>query len=489
MPTKSTKKSGGATEHAGYAYVTSNHQRFAMKDVDAEKLYEMSENLYIKGQVDQIRNLVLAGGRPKITVYDAEDNVVEDISRELNIMFAQPDCDIEHIARAGLGDIITWGVSIWNPVWERSQGKLICTDCTRLHPFTFRAAPIKSAGIGRVYGHILNGIYYEPEDKSVHYVQMSASTGQPVELPRDCLFVMQDSASDYPDGNSLLYCIIPIASFQDSAWNTLAQQMFRTGAPIMFITISNPQPSRKLPNGEEYMGDVEYAEKVLENWGKDTPYVLRENMQISTIDVKEGSLAIQAINKAKETIQEYMSPVGMLGRDGTLIAGSSNAALKLINNYIRGWISLLENNIRALPNYYLVHNNYPSDWHAEVTIPVMTIDDQTMNLNTANMLYTSKAGSVNEVRELLGLEGVSADELKEMKAEWDIIGVAEPMQFAMSNYSPNKPSYKKRAEISSRAEAEIDAGTEELLRSALKVLRQTAKANKPYELPRNESAW
>lgn len=36
------------------------------------------------------------------------------------------------------------------------------------------------------------------------------------------------------------------------------------------------------------------------------------------------------------------------------------------------------------------------------------------------MIFETKCGTVNEVRELLGLEGVSKEEMKEMMEEWKL---------------------------------------------------------------------
>jgi len=196
--------------------------------------------------------------------------------------------------------------------------------------------------------------------------------------------------------------------------------MFRTGAPIMFIKIENPMPSRTI-NGNYIEGDVEYANHILESWGKDTPFTLRENMTVSTIDVKEGSLAITSINKGNESIRDFMSPAGLLGKDGTLIAGNSNATLKLINSDVHGWVSLLTSHLRELPNYYLKANKYPETWHAEVTIATAAIEDRAQKLQEAKVLADTKTASPNEIREMLGLEGVSDNELVEIKKQWKLL--------------------------------------------------------------------
>jgi len=188
----------------------------------------------------------------------------------------------------------------------------------------------------------------------------------------------------------------------------------------MFIKIENPIPSRTV-NGRYIEGDVEYANHILESWGKDTPFTIRENMTVSTIDVKEGSLAISSINKGGESIRDFMSPAGLLGKDGTLIAGNSDATLKLINSDVHGWVSLLASHLRELPNYYLKANRYPEKWHAEVTIATAAIEDRAQNLAEAQLLASTKTASPNEIREKIGLEGVSDKELAEIREQWKLL--------------------------------------------------------------------
>jgi len=172
-------------------------------------------------------------------------------------------------------------------------------------------------------------------------------------------------------------------------------------------------------------GDITYAEKILKEWGKDTGFNVRDNMEIHTIDVKEGSLARSAIELAAKTIESYISPVGMLGENSSLIAGNSDASIRLINNHIQGWANMIKTAIRELPNYYLQHNGYPENWHAEINIPSVTIEDNTIRLNQAKLLAETKTGTVNEIRELLGREGISAEEIMQMRSEWEMVGETE----------------------------------------------------------------
>lgn len=473
MATKKVKEM--TTEKKGVTFVSNTLQPYSVGEIDAKKIYELTENVYISGSIRQLINLILSGDI-QVSVYNETDDVDEEVSRKLNRMFHSADCNITALCRTAINDLFTWGISPYNWVWERVNGEIVCTEINHLHPFTFRQYPIGRTNT-RVYGRLLHGIYYDTVDGQIHYCQTN-NVNQIVELDRRNLFIIKDSSATTPDGDSIILPTAPIAEFLDYAWNALGQQMYRTGAPIMFITVTNPQPTTMI-NGEYIEGDVEYANKVLANWGKDTQYILRDNMTINTIDVKEGSLAIVSINKANETIRDYISPVGLLGKDGTLIAGNSNASLRLINNHIRGWINLLETSLRELPNYYLRANGYPETYHAEITIPTNSIEDTAGKINQANLLATTGTGTVNEVRELLGLEGISTDEMKAMKEEWDIVknaqqGNPESLFFAESS-KRSSASYKRETEISKRAENEIESSADDLLHGVIGALRTATK--------------
>ena len=404
------------TDRTGYAYISNVMQPYSVQEVNARKIYELSENLYITGIIRQMLNLILPS-TVTISVYDEKDEVVENLSRKLNRMFSQESCSIKSTARTGLYDLITWGISLFNWVWKKTGTEIVCTELNHLHPYTFRDAPLSLNFDEIVYGRLLHGIYYSLKDRSMHYCQVQRMSV--AELSPDNLFVMKDAAANYPDGESLILPIAVLTDFLEYTWNALGQQMYRTGAPIMFITVKDPKPERMM-YGEKIKGDIDYAKEILASWGKDTPFTLRENMTVSTVDVKEGSLAIETINKAGETIRDYISPVGMLGRDGSLIGGNTDSSLKLVNNNIRGWVSLLQENLRRLPNYYLQANHYPETWHAEVHIETSMVEDIASNREKAKMIFDTKCGTVNEVRELLGLEGVSKEEMKEMMEEWKL---------------------------------------------------------------------
>jgi len=474
MPdTISTPLQTGETVKTGYTFVANGMQPYNVGETNAETIYELTENMYITGPISQLVNLIL----PKeatISVYDEEDNTVEDVSRKLNRMFAQPACNINTMIRAVISDLFLWGISIYNPVWQFDGNELVCTECTRLHPFTFSQTPQgKGQNQKYVYGRILHGIYYDTTDNRVHYWQKQGNNT--VELPADCLYVVKDPSAQNPDGNSLILPTAPVVEFLAFAWNALGQQMFRTAAPVMFIKISNPLPDRT-ENGQFIEGDISYAQRILESWGKDTGFNVRDNMEIHTIDVKEGSLAKSAIELAAKAIGSYISPVGMLGENSSLIAGNSDASIRLINNNIQGWVNLIAQNIRDLPNYYLKHNGYPEGWHAEINIPSTTIEDNANKLARAQLLASTKTGTVNEIRELMGCEGISDDEMRELQSEWTIINPPSASPFSFTDKNTPAPSvYRTRNHLAHEATTSIDEEADELETKLVKAMNQYVK--------------
>ena len=404
----------GETGKTGYTFVANGMQPYSVGETTAESVLEVAENMYIAGPVSQMVNLIIS--KPaSISVYDDKDDVVEDVSRRLNRMFARQNCNLNTIIRAVVNDLFMWGISIWNPVWQFNGNELVCSECTRLHPFTFSEYPQGGNPQKRIYGRLLKGIYYDMADNRVHYCQKQISTV--AELPAEDLFIISDPTAQNPDGDSVIMPAIPVVNFLNFAWNALGQQMYRTAAPVMFIRITDPMPDRTV-NGQFIEGDVSYAQGILEKWGKDTGFHVRDNMEVHTIDVKEGSLAKTTIELAEKTIESYISPVGMLGENSSLISGNSDASIRLINNHIQGWANMVKTAIRELPNYYLRHNGYPESWHAEINIPSVTIEDNDIKLSQAKLLASTQTGTINEVRELLGREGISAEEIAKMQDEW-----------------------------------------------------------------------
>ncbi len=458
----------GMTSQTGYTFVSSAVEPYHVSKIDAESIYELTNNLYVVGPVTQTTNLVIAG-TPTIEVYDENGDPVEELSRELNAMFSRPGCSLSAISRSAMHDLMNWGISVYNWVWQRDKsGRLACSALNRIHPFNLSARPTGGA-TGKSYGRILQGIVYDRTDRTVHYYHRQDS-GSPFEIPERDLLVIRDSACDHPDGDSVIYPIAPIIEFINYSWNALGQQMYRTGAPIIFIKISNPRPER-IVNGEKIPSDVDYAREFMENWGKDTVFPLRDNFELINIDVKEGTLAVRAIDFAQNTIRDYLNPNGMLGKDGALISGNSDASLRLLNNSIQGWIALLETSLAAIPNYYLKHNGYPATYYADVRIPHSVVEDQSMKLQQAQLGANTHTLTVNEVRELLGREGLGDDELANIVQEWNLVSPNTPSPPSpgtsgqpgfLFHSKPNRSSYRKRQAAAEECELQINDATDEL---------------------------
>lgn len=475
MPTLPVQPpSDGSTAQVGYTFVSNGLVPYHYGGTTAKTLMEISENLYVAGPIQQTTNLVLSG-EVTTTIYDGNGDEVEEATKRVNTMFEQSKCSLSQVARSSLPDMFVYGPSIYNQVWAREGGELVCKELVRLHPYTFANAPASGVGSNLIYGRILKGIVYNTLDRTTHYFQ-SQTSGSPVELPIESLFVVKDPSDNYPDGESIIYSIAPIVSFLDYAWNTLGQQMYRTGAPLMFIRIENPQPA-KVINGVQIESDVEYAQKILANWGKDTGYTLRSNFTLEKVEVKEGSLAISSIKAGVETITNYLNPTGMIGKDGTLIGGNSNAQLKLLNNYILGLIRLLENQLTALPMYYLKHNGFPSDYYAKVTIRHTVIEDEATNIQKAQLGSSTRSLTVNESRRLLGFEPVNDEDLDKMNADWDKLAVPQaassPFAFTGMN-TPTVSAYRTRNRIANEAIAKMEEATDDLEHDIRGLLREHA---------------
>ena len=61
-------------------------------------------------------------------------------------MFEQPKCSLSQVARSALPDMFVYGPSIYNQVWAREGGELVCKELVRLHPYTFANAPASGVG-------------------------------------------------------------------------------------------------------------------------------------------------------------------------------------------------------------------------------------------------------------------------------------------------------------------------------------------------------
>ena len=57
------------------------------------------------------------------------------------------------------------------------------------------------------------------------------------------------------------------------------------------------------------MGDIEYGQEFLQKWGKDTSFLLRDNMEIIELNLKDANNNLEIIDALNFILIDYMTPL------------------------------------------------------------------------------------------------------------------------------------------------------------------------------------
>jgi chaperonin GroEL len=119
----------------------------------------------------------------------------------------------------------------------------------------------------------------------------------------------------------------------DFAWTAQRQKVNRVGAPLVFIRFTSA------PQKTTERDDIKHAKTILQNWGKSTAFMLRENMEIVKLEFADNQSAIQTIQQLEGRIKSYFSPATIIEGKGTLeaIDGRAKAVKTAIDLSTSDW--------------------------------------------------------------------------------------------------------------------------------------------------------
>jgi len=169
--------------------------------------------------------------------------------------------------------------------------------------------------------------------------------------------------------------------------------------------------------------DLAYGQTFLKNWGKNTAWPLRENMEVIPLQFSENSTAIETINALNAVVVDYFSPASSISKDGTLIGGSSCPEYELFLAYLRGQQAWISQAFTRMLDPYLEANGYEG-YTISIDIPSPSVDKSEIWLKQAEFGLKAGIMSPNELREYgaeLGpMDPEAWEELKTERAVLDI---------------------------------------------------------------------
>jgi len=401
MATKQQKASKAKEE--GVVWVSSTSVYYESPEITADKIRDYSRNIYGADLTQKLRSILFTE-KYSIEVFGPNGEPDEALAKRLTLMFDQQNVRFWPKMQMAWIDTAWWGAALFNPVWEWIGNEYWLTKLRRLPPESFTIAPTE---IQYIYSHILQGITLNEKGEAVFY-QTDATIDAGVPKPLSNVFMLTDPSTGELAGRPNFLPLIPIIGMLDFCWQAQMQKINRVGSPPILIKVVNPQGD-----------DVDYAQKFLNNWGKDTQMQLRQNMETVDLKLVDNDAALATIDALWGIINRYGSPTSLIsqGEDRTLIGGSNQAELELMMAYIRGIHSWLCEGFERLLQTYLDANGYVG-YTVRIYLPTPSTDKAEIWLKQAQQLFQMKAGTLNELRDLLERDELDEDGKQELMDEW-----------------------------------------------------------------------
>ncbi len=393
-------------QEQGVVYLSSLGGVYQPSTVDGLRVAKIRKNIYWRDTVNKLEQLIFQG-KPAINVLNPDeqkDPRTSKLEKSYRKMLKAPDVQFNAKVKISWVDSAEWGGSPYNPVWKNEGNEYILKKLRHLQCESFivqpYARPIQ-------YSNILKGIVPGPDDTLEFYQTLNAidasvlspSAIKNLQTKLENIFFVKHPTSEGPAGTPLLEPMIPIISMLDFSWQAQIQKVNRIGAPILFLKITNPQGD-----------DIDYGNKFLANWGKNTSYPIRPNFELIIPDLKDNSSALETIEALAKLAMRFQTPASMISKDGTLIGGSAKPELEMVYNYIRtqhewlteAWEPLLQVKLDA-EGYdgYTVHVDYPTP----------SIDKSDLYINLIKTGFETRTITLNERRNLAKKAGAEIEQL------------------------------------------------------------------------------
>lgn len=389
----------------GATYLVSYGQpAYKAPQIDATKLKQYSRNYYGAGMAKKLSAMFFSGNL-EFQVTDEAGERDEDLEAEIDALATAPAVALYSKIKMSWTDKFWFGAGFFNDVWEQEGPRWVLQEIRRLPPESF-ASPAQKLGPGLdinkvAFGAILKGVVGLP-DGTLRYFQ-TIGTGQQEELTQ--ILKIQESTCSEVGGEPEVLPMTPIITMLDFAWKAQMQKLNRVGSPILLLKITNPKAD-----------DITYGEKLIKNWGKDTGFILRSNMEVVEFDVSDKEVALDTINKLADMALDYWVPTGILNRgEGTRIGNSGDAELRLLYGFIAGVHREIEQAWQPVIQKYLDANGYQG-YRVKIKIEDPQVDDSEIKLNQAKVGAETGLLQDNEVRTRLGAAELTEEELAELPA-------------------------------------------------------------------------
>ena len=450
--TKSTK-----TPKEGITILVSSGEQIEAMEITADRLYDLQQhNMYAQSVLKDQLHLVFSDD-PVISVLDANGELAEDATNDLRHMITAPAVNLWQKNRLLYSDIFFYGSWLSNPVWDWVDNLYSLQELNYLPASSFGTVPSDYQG-KTAYSLILKGIILNGEEVEYWQTQQDGMTTKQVQVKN--IFHVRNPDTPELAGLPIIMPVLPYLRMLSYSWDTQMQVVNRAGAPIMALYITNPRPASD-QNGN--VSDIDYGNEIIQNWGKDTAYLPRDNMRMEILDVKLTGTAKQTIEMLEKAIYAYFSPKGLIQTsEGKLIGGSERSAQELILQYTRSIHKWIANALRELLQPFLDANGY-EDHTLQIKLPLPTFSQPDIEMQQAKIGFETKSLTINERRALLGLPALNDEETQKLIEEF---GTLAPAPTGM----PQMLIQQQASEGESEMDADLRSRRDTLLKNTLEIL-------------------
>lgn len=404
--------SGHRREGAVYLSSLGTTPYYEAPTIDAEKLFHLQKNVYAAGAAMKQRTLIF---QDKYTITATNPDGEQDdsttvLAEAVTKMTDRPAVDMWSKMQKSMYDFFYWGAALYNPVWDYEGNEYLMQGLYRLPPHSFRnAAP----GATYRYADILPGISFNPTTNKVEFWQTD-DTGLQTQLEN--VVMIKDPVSDGLAGEPIIVPLVPILEMLNFAWQAQMQKVNREGAPIILLKLTNPTDE-----------DIRYGNYFLKNWGKNSAWELRDNMEVVPMNFSTNDTALETITALSRMLIDHFSPASYIGKDGTLIGGSAMPELELMMVYVRGYHQWIAPAFERLLDPYLIYNGY-AGYSIHIELPNPKIDRSEIRLKQAEFGLKAGTMSPDELRDYgSDLDPLSEEGWEKLKEEIDGLSKQSPV--------------------------------------------------------------
>lgn len=419
--TQKTDKPTSSKEE-GIIYVSSTGATWtsdssAKDKPSAQKLKRLSENIYGAGISEKQRRLLFSRTY-RIEVRDEKGEPSPDLETKMTRMCDASKVDLWSSMQVTFHDVFWFGPSLLNPVWVYGDGGEYAVNeyylkaLRRLPPETFSTSPNNAT---EIYSEILKGIIVNDKGE-IEYYQTDPVTGNTTQIKN--IFAIKEPTSTDIAGTPMILPVTPVITMLDYTWVAQMQKVNRTGSPLLFLRIDTNHPRSQ-------KDDVDYGKQVVQNWGKNTAFTLRPNMELISPNISDTADNLETIAALNAMVTDYFSPAKFISKDGTLIGGSSAGELELMQSYIAGMSAWVASAYSRLLDKYLVANGYEG-YSVKVVIENLSIDRSEIELEAVNVGIEKGLISKEEGRKYLPLELDPLDDKKRQEILDEQISMTYP---------------------------------------------------------------